>query len=79
MYESSNAAGIEFKLDKETICANVNNVTQSPVIGSRAFSSDFVYGTITLLAPFWAFFALSVTHDCFRCFGKDPERNYSQF
>ena len=79
MYESSKAAGIDLKLNKHTICTNIEDMSHEPFIGAKNVTSGFVYGTIALLAPFWAYLALAVTHDCFRCFGKDPNRNYSQF
>ena len=37
-----------------------------------------IYDIISIL-PYWAFLLFHDPHDCFKCLGKDPERNYSMF
>ena len=34
---------------------------------------------ILILLPTITFLAFDDPHDCFKCFGKDPDRNYSRY
>ena len=49
-------------------------------LGNRSFQATFFLTTCILDAlPVVAFLLLNDPHDCFRCFGKDPDRTYSSF
>ena len=49
------------------------------LLGKDSKLAYFVFFAISTQLPVQAFLLLSEPHDCFRCFGKDPNRIYSQY
>ena len=40
---------------------------------------DFTFLTMIELLPVASFLILHYPHDCYKCLGKDPDRNFSQY
>ena len=69
----------EYSMDEPTnfnsICFKADSFFKTLIKNNQYL---FIFETSQLL-PVWAYFLLSKDHDCFRCFGKDPTRNYSSY
>ena len=73
-----NWAPDEQEADPNSLCAYVHEVTNNSRIGTDSILGDLYFDLVTII-PFWAFLLFRNPHDCFKCLGKDPERNYSKF
>ena len=57
-------------------CLQLETATMQPKVGQTSIAY-YVLWVVIGLFPIWAFLALELPHDCFKCLGKDPDRNFS--
>ena len=68
----------DFKASPESFCTMIDRMVEKPMTGTETIIGNLIYDIVSIL-PYWAFLLFHDPHDCFKCLGKDPERNYSMF
>ena len=46
---------------------------------AKGLTIEKAFEIVSILMPIITFLAFDDPHDCFKCFGKDPDRNYSRY
>ena len=78
MNEETKVIGPDYVQNPDSFCSDVSRLLKSVTTGTETIIGDLIYDLVSLL-PFWAFLLFNNPHDCFKCLGKDPDRNYSKF
>ena len=67
------------ELDFETQDGNICDFFDVYNYASKKYDLEEFRMTMFLLLPVVAYFLLNEPHDCYMCYGKDPDRVYSIF
>ena len=71
-------AAPDVQVNPASFCYKIDKLIANPMTGTETIIGNMIYDINSML-PYWAFLLLHDPHDCFKCLGKDPERNYSKF
>ena len=66
------------KLEDGEFCQKLDKFIFNPNFGTKTIGGIF-FVSGSMLLPCWSYFIFNSPHDCFKCLGKDPQRNYSKF
>ena len=66
-------------VNKDSYCQLLTDWNDYPIIGQSTIQLFLINTVFVYLLPVWAFLAFTEPHDCYKCLGKDPDRNFSIF
>ena len=66
---------LHFEISERDICHNFDLIN----ISITSYNKTELRYTMILMLPVVTYFMLNEPHDCYMCYGKDPDRVYSSF